>query len=228
MALTKLQIIVEKSGGAGSEPVFDNSKAINVLFNPEKLVFSKSANWAKQDPKDHDNPELQFNNSEPRTLTLDLLFDTYDTPSFFKMDVRNQTKKITELIMVDSDKHRPPVCRLAWGSVGVFFQGVLERLEQQFILFTEDGKPVRAKLGCSFKEWRTNYEDLRQQNLKSSDVAKTRVLRRGDSLSSLAAEEYQDPGLWRPIAIANDIDDPRKLTPGMILLIPALSGRYQI
>jgi nucleoid-associated protein YgaU len=226
MALEKLQIILEKPGGAGSEPVFDNSQAITVLFNPERLVFSKSANWAKQDPKDHDNPELQFNNSEPRTLSLDLLFDTYDTASLTKTDVRDRTKKITKLIIVDSDKHRPPVCRLAWGSVGVFFQGVLERLEQQFILFTEDGKPVRAKLGCTFKEWRTNYEDLRQQNLQSSDMAKTRVLKRGESLSSIAAEEYCNPGLWRPIAIENGIDDPRALTPGMILLIPAVPEQY--
>jgi nucleoid-associated protein YgaU len=105
----------------------------------------------------------------------------------------------------------------------VFFQGVLERLEQQFTLFMEDGTPVRASLSCTFKEWRTNYEDLNRQDKQSSDVAKTRIVRRGDSLSGIAAEEYRDPALWRPIALENGIDDPRRLSPGTVLLIPTLT-----
>lgn len=102
---------------------------------------------------------------------------------------------------------------------------MLEKLDQQFTLFTEDGTPVRAKLNCAFKGWSTNYDDLNNANLQSSDIAKLRTIRRGDSLSQLASEEYGDPGLWRAIAIANDIDDPLTLPPGMMVLIPSLSDR---
>jgi nucleoid-associated protein YgaU len=47
-------------------------------------------------------------------------------------------------------------------------------------------------------------------------------------LSSIAAEELQDPASWRPIAEANEIDDPSDLRTGMVLLIPSLRGDLSI
>ncbi len=224
MALKKLQILIEKEGAV---LVFEQSSAISALFNPNKLVFNKSVNWEEQGAAQRDVPELQFTNAQPRTLNLDLIFDTYDIPNAAKEDVRTYTQKLFHLTTVEThgDKHRPPVCRLAWGAVGVFFQGVLEQLEQQFTLFMEDGTPVRATSRCTFKEWRTNYDDLNRQATQSSDIAKTRIMKRGETLSGIAAEEYRDPGLWRPIATENDIDDPLSLVPGTVLLIPTLTQR---
>lgn len=224
MALKKLTILVEKKGGV---LVFEQGSAVSALFNPEKIVLNKGVNWQKQDAAQRDVPELQFTNADPRTLTLDLNFDTYDTETLPKEDVRNHTKKLLALTTVEEhgDKHRPPVCRLSWGAVGVFFQGVLERLEQQFTMFMDDGTPVRATSACTFKEWRTNYEDLNRQDTQSSDIAKSRIVKRSETLSSIAAEEYRDPGLWRPIALENGIDDPLRLMPGSVLLIPPLTGR---
>ncbi len=222
MSLEKLKIVFERRG---SRLQFDDSRGLVALFNPDKLVFSKSANWKKKSASQRDVPELQFTNAEPRTLRIDLVFDTYDTSKAKKDDVRTYTDELHHLTTVErhGDKHRPPVCRLRWGSVGVFFQGVLVSLEQQFILFTEDGTPVRAKSGCTFKEWRTNYEDINRQDTHSTDVAKAHIVKRGESLSSIAAEEYEDPRLWRPIAEENGLDDPLVLVPGTVLLIPTLS-----
>jgi nucleoid-associated protein YgaU len=47
-------------------------------------------------------------------------------------------------------------------------------------------------------------------------------VRRGDTLSSIAAEEYNDAMLWRPLAEANRINNPRVLTPGQVLVVPVL------
>lgn len=195
-------------------------------FNPNKLSYSKSVNWEKQNAKGRDVPELQFKNAEPRTLTLELVFDTYDNSDVTKKSVREYTDNLLKLMLVDGDKHRPPVCELFWGKV--FFKCVLEKLEQQFTLFMEDGTPVRAKCQCTFKEWRSNQLDQRYQDNKSSDIAKTRVVKRGDTLSGIAAEEFLDPGLWRAIAEENCIDDPGNLVPGTVLLIPTLTGRAAI
>lgn len=216
MELAKLQIIPEKQGG---KLVFDDGNPIVAMFNPDELSFNRSVGWQKNSAAQRDVPELQFTTAEPRTLSVKLFFDTYDTPDLPKDDVREKyTDRVFNLTTVEKhgDKHRPPVVRLRWGKPGYFFQGVLERLDQKFTLFMEDGTPVRATLTCSFKEWRTNYVDLNLQARQSSDVAKVKVLRRGDSLSSVAAEEYLDPAQWRPIAIANGIDDPLRLATGAI------------
>jgi nucleoid-associated protein YgaU len=208
----------------------EGGEKILALFNPSKLVFSKSVSWKQQEAKERDVPELQFQNGQPRALTLDLTFDTYDTPDVPKLSVREQyTDKLLRLAMAVRDKrgkHRPPVCGLSWGTGAEFFQGVLEKLDQQFTLFMEDGTPVRATCQCTFKEWRTNADDQMRSNPKSSDVAKTRIVKRGDTLSSIAAEEYEDPRLWRPIADENALDDPYNIAPGSVLLIPTLTHRY--
>jgi len=227
-SLAKLTIYIES---AGSKLKFGDS--FEALFNPDKLVFSKTANWKKQGAAQRDCPELQFTNAEPRTLKLDLIFDTFDPENVQNKDkdVRQMyTDKIFHLTTIEKhgDKHRPPVCRLSWGTVGYFFQGVLQQLEQQFTLFTEEGVPVRAKLSCTFKEWWTNYEDLNKQAPESSDIAKMHIVKRGDTLSNIAAEEYLDPKLWRVIAIENGIDNPHLLKPGTLLLLPALTDKSQI
>jgi hypothetical protein len=220
MALEKLQIVPEAQGGRLN---FDEGAAIVALFNPDELSFNGSVGWQKQKAAQRDVPELQFTSSEPRTLTVKLLFDTYDTPDLPKKDVRKEyTDKVLKLTLVDGDKHRPPVCKLRWGSASYFFQGVVERLDQRFTLFMEDGTPVRATVNCTFKEWRTNQEDQQRQARQSADIAKVRVLRRGDTLSGIAAEEYLDPANWRPIAVANNIDDPLRLKTGASLTVPKL------
>lgn len=201
---------------------FRGGETIEALFNPEKLSFSKSVSWTQERANQRDVPELQFTSATPRTLSIDLLFDTYDSASQIKQNVRDYTERLLALTMVEEDKHRPPVCLLKWGAWGVFFQGVLERLTQDFTLFLEDGTPVRAKSRCTFKEWRTNYDDLNKQGLQSSDIVKAHTVKRGDTLSSIAAKEYNDPYLWRHIAEANGIDFPLNLNPGSVLVIPTI------
>jgi nucleoid-associated protein YgaU len=109
-----------------------------------------------------------------------------------------------------------------WGSMSVFFQGVLQQLQNQFTLFMEDGTPVRATATCTFRQWQSNTSDLKEQNLMSADVAKVWVVKHGQTLASIASREYGDPRKWRPIAQANGIDDPMSLRPGAVLVLPAL------
>ena len=102
---------------------------------------------------------------------------------------------------------------------------MLQSLNQRFTLFLDDGTPARATLSCTFKQWRSDEVEARLLNKQSPDVAKTRPVRRGDTLSSIAAIEYKDPTQWRPIAEANAIDNPRLLKPGQVLTIPTLVKR---
>jgi len=224
MALDKLTILVELPGG---QLQFDERNAdccIVAMFNPNRLTLSRSAQWQSQQTAKRDNPELQFTGAEPSTLGIELFFDTYDSPTLAKQSVADYTGKLLHLTTVEThgDKHRPPVCQLKWGSCGVFFQGVLQQLEQHYTLFMEDGTPVRATARCTFRQWQTNQTDLRKQNLMSADVAKVWTVRQGQTLAAIAAQEYRDPRHWRAIADANGIDDPLKLAPGTTLVLPAL------
>lgn len=213
MTLAKLEILVE-----------NETNPIEARFNPNQIAIVKTANWRLLPANQRDTPASQFTHGEPATLSVDLFFDTFES----KADVRRKhTNRIAELMTVEmhGNLHRPPICQLAWGTQGVFFQGVLQNLTQRFTLFLENGTPVRAILICTFREWRSDKEEERRQNKQSTDVAKTHTVKRGETLSSIASEHYGDPALWRPIAEANRIDDARTIQPGSILAIPSLPSR---
>jgi nucleoid-associated protein YgaU len=236
--LQKLTIYYEQGGGLGQG-------SIQALFNPTEISLTKSATWeqlhaAGLGGQVSASVEQEFRSVEAESFSIELLFDTYEArsaaltgaraaatvlpatpvPGRESSDVRQYTSQIAALIEVDTDLHRPPVCNLRWGTFDIF-TGVLIRLHQQFTLFLDDGTPVRAMLTCEFAEAATEGE-ARAGELHSADVVKTRQVRRHDTLHSLAAAEYGDPSLWRPIATANGIVNPRDLQPGMIVTIPKL------
>lgn len=226
MGLEQLTILVETSAGVPQFGSKTSADTIVAMFNPARLTVSRSVQWQNEQAAKRDNPEMQFTGAEPATLSIDLLFDTYDTPDERKESVKKKyTDKLLHLTTVEQhgEKHRPPVCQLQWGELGMFFQGVLQQLETQFTMFMESGTPVRATSRCTFKQWVSNSRDLGNQNLMSSDVAKSWVVKRGQSLPTIAAVEYGDPRAWRVIAEANGIDDPLALTPGTRLVLPARS-----
>ena len=205
MALAKARITVEHTG-----------RQIEVMFNPEEYSLNKDNNFASQAIPGLGSPILQFVHGNLRTLEMELFFDTTDT----RTDVRVQTQQVVDLLKIDSDLHAPPVLRVAWGSLQL--RCVLARANQKFIKFLEDGRPTRARITVSFSEFIDPEREAKEVNRQTADFSKGWTVQRGDSLSAIAHRFYEDPTLWRPIAIANGIDDPRSIVPGQSLRVPAL------
>jgi hypothetical protein len=189
---------------------------IDVLFNPAEYSIQKSNQYAETPLLGLPTPIRQFTSGGAEVLTLDLFFDTYERGE----DVRLHTEKVAGLLRIDPDLHAPPTLKFIWGKLE--FKCVLEQVTKKFTMFLADGVPVRATLSVTFKEYKTIQEQLTSRPLQSADRTKRRVAREGDSLWLIAAQEYDDPALWRPIADENELANPRFLTPGMELTIPPL------
>ena len=208
--LQKLRITYERHRGGRGGPIV-------ALFNPQEISRSRTVSWQQENVLTESGAPTgsemlqRFQSVSPRTLSMELFFDTYEAGR----NVTGHTKQVGRLAKIDPELHRPPICHLDWGSFHVF-DGVITQIDEQFSLFLPDGTPVRATLGCTFVECQRALE------LHSSDVVKTRVVKRHDTLQSLAAEEYNDPSRWRDIARANRIVNPRKIPPGTVLTIPKL------
>jgi nucleoid-associated protein YgaU len=63
------------------------------------------------------------------------------------------------------------------------------------------------------------YQNIPRQ---SADRTKQKILKQGEHLWILASDEYEDPGMWRAIAKANGIANPRRLEAGKKMIIPRL------
>jgi nucleoid-associated protein YgaU len=192
-------------------------RRVKVIFNPAEYSIQKGNQFASTPLPGLSNPILSFVNGDADVLTMDLFFDTYTDAG--SADVRGETDQIAQFLEIDPELHAPPPVLFVWGRLR--FKAVIERLSQRFTMFREDGVPVRATLNVTFKEYRTLGDQLNPPN-QSSDWSKRRVVTQNDRLCLIAAAEYDDPAVWRVIADANDIDNPRLLQPGQELLLPPL------
>jgi len=202
---------------------------IEVQFNPTEYTLTKGAQIAEIAIPGIDSPILQFVRGQNEKLSLELFFDTTeDGMGATATDVRDWTKRIYQLVKIQPRTHAPPRVRFSWGQ-GLSFVGVVENVQQKFTLFNPRGVPLRATVTVSFREYKTLEKQLEELNLQSTDHTKRRVVKRGETLSSIAAEELDDARLWRRIAEENAavIANPRRLRPGTEITIPLIGEPSQ-
>jgi hypothetical protein len=210
---------------------------ITATYNPTEVSFDNSVQLAEISIPGLDSPLIQFVRGQCEKLTLDLFFDTTDKGmDESAVSVTTETDKVYGLTKIEPGGHAPPICEIKWNSKfpGAHipaqfgnqrrnsFKCVIESVKQKFTLFSTKGVPVRATLSTTFREYKTLDDQLRQLNLTSPDRTHSHVVRRGDSLASIADKYYLDSGKWRYIAEKNGIHDPRRLAVGTSLEIPPI------
>jgi nucleoid-associated protein YgaU len=195
---------------------------MEVQYNPTSLKLSKGAQLAEIGIYGLDSPVLQYVRGQVETLSVELFFDTTE----FGMgddarDVRELCDPFYELVKRQPRIHAPPRVLFVWGEQKSF-KGVVERVERTFDLFAPNGRPVRATLGVSLKEYLTIEEQLGEKKPGSADLTRQVRVRPGDNLPLIAKEMYGDARLWRFIAEANanTVRDPLRPPPGAILRVP--------
>lgn len=208
----------------------DPTSIVPFLFNPNELTIEKTNQFSEKSIPGLPSSTFSFVKGSPRVLTLDLFFDTYEQ----KMDVRIHTDRVTGwdsgslfkkspfkgLMEIYSDLHAPPVCLFVYGAF--IFPCIIERATKKFTMFLPEGIPVRATLNVTLKEYKEYETQLKETAFQSADRTKIWHVQQGDTLWLIAAKEYGNPNLWRPIADKNRLHNPRSLKPGTDLVIPPL------
>lgn len=193
----------------------DGGGTVEAMMNPKELAYSKSVGWAEQAGTGRDFPDLQFTAGKAITISIELMFDKYEEGG----DVRPLTNQLLGFALVNADLHRPPKVKVEWAG-DIFsggFEGVVESVKVRYTMFLKNGTPCRAVATVGLKQAAGV-----SAGGNSPDIAKERLVKRGETLQSIAEAEYRDAGEWRRIADANKIDDPLNLEPGVKLLIPPI------
>ena len=242
--LAKLTIVVERTPGQ-QNPFTNAGPGVEVMFNPATITHALTSSWVEHAVPKTGSATGQSAPSPLDTLVFTLDFDTTESAGDLQAgtlqadrgvagsgsdarDVRHYSSFFAGLTRPRSELHHPPLCHLTWGKTDSkgqhWFVGFATSVTQTFSYFDVDGTPLRAKLVCSFKEW-ISPVPLAGAEFHSTDVYKSHLVKRGDSLPSIAQQELHDAQLWRPIAEANGITDPLDLRPGRMLLIPTVNNR---
>jgi hypothetical protein len=201
------------------------AEVVECHFNPNDFTINRSNQWQSQETSGSGLPDTTFGGMGARQLTMSLVFDTYEQ----KSDVTQATGKLAALMEVPNTPSpsgraaRPPHVEFGWGNFRSF-RSVITQMSQKFTLFTADGTPVRATVQLTLQEVPREAAQNQRGGQNPTSVArgarKARVVLPGDTIDWIAADEMGDPNAWRALAEANGIDDPRRLRPGQVLLIP--------
>ena len=203
----------------------DKKRVIRVSFNPTEYSIKNDSSFNEPSIPGLESPIIQFSQGKARTMSVELLLDTYNNRDRKKKDIRDKyIKRLEKLMKIDSDLHAPPPCKILWGSLS--FVGVLESMDKKYILFNRNGIPVRARVTLNFKEYIPLKLQLKKSPRFSPDRRKLYKMTEGDSIWQMAYQVYGDAGLWRVIAEANHIDDPWLVVNGKDLIIPVLDENH--
>lgn len=200
----------------------EGPKKVEFDFNPAELTLTKSAAWKSKPQKNAKKaPETEFTGTGPRTLKMQLTFDsragrTKDVAATVDLLFR-WTNPTAESIKLT--KPQPPLLVLNWGA-REWFPCYLGSLSVKYQMFERDGTPITAVVDVTLNETPASAEA--QNPTSGGDPGRrSRTLARGETLHSVAFSEYGRPGHWRALAVANGIDDPLRLRPGTVLLVPS-------
>jgi nucleoid-associated protein YgaU len=203
-----------------------STKELRFMFNPTEYTVSKSAKWTRpttSSAKSATKPE--FGGAQPQAVSMEVFFDDFEA----KGDVATRVQTLLDWtkptkVSVNKKQPSPPILAFEWGTNPALagFRGFLKSVTAKYTLFKQDGTPVRATAQIAMEEVPT---DPKGQNPTSGtiDSRRTHHINEGDSLHSIAFQEYGDPRLWRSLATYNGIDDPLRVRPGTRILLPSPS-----
>lgn len=189
---------------------------IRFRFNPTEYQIQKANNFAEINIPGLNAAPIQFVRGGSEKLIADLIADTSDTLD----DVRlAYVGPLRDLMTINPEIAAPPIVELLWGSQS--FRGVIESLNISYTLFTPEGVPIRAKVNLAMREYREEAFCRPFMQIPGLEMS-VYLPRRGDTLASIAGSALGSSTMWRAVAKANAIVDPRRILPGRSLKIPKL------
>lgn len=227
-----------------------SDQKVTVQFNPQSLKLSYSNQ--KAGGNQPGGGAIQFVGKGTTKLSVELLFDVTVTEGEEggADDVREVVEQVVRFIKPGKkegdNKYYPPGLRFIWGSF--LFEGVVDSINETLEFFSSDGRPLRATVSLAMSQQEIKPELANPDFQRgAAQAARTNPgggagggsngggggqrppgtqpqepARSGDSVQSMAARQGR-PDNWQSVARANNIENPRNLSPGTLVDMSALS-----
>jgi hypothetical protein len=136
----------------------DPDLSVEAHYNPKDLAYQRSVPWAPHplaDKAAEDQMEVEFTGAQPRTMDLELLFDSFETNDSVKdlVDALDALAAVRDPASPDPQQRRPHYCVVTWGDQGVrALRCVIESLAVKYTMFDRMGAPKRAVCNVKVRE----------------------------------------------------------------------------
>lgn len=139
-------------------------------------------------------------------------------------EVQTVEEQVTEfkslLIGYNGETHQTAFLQLIWGAYTL--QCRVKSMDIEYTLFRKDGRPIRAKVKCVFKDTVSHQVMVQKQDKSSPDMTHERTVHMNDRLTLMAEDIYKSNQYYIDIAKHNHLLTFRKLETGSKLFFPPI------
>ncbi|HTR49774.1 MAG TPA: hypothetical protein VMJ10_03640 [Kofleriaceae bacterium] len=135
----------------------DDGTTVKAQYNPKELQIDKNVPWSKVNQANQSQAaqggqgiHLEFTGAEGRTMSIEMLFDGYETNTSIVPQVK-ALEWLTSVLQPDAQQEalrRPHRCVAVWGN-DISFRCVINSLQTKYTMFSSSGTPLRAT--CTVK-----------------------------------------------------------------------------
>jgi hypothetical protein len=184
--------------------VFKNREPLPVMFNPTEMIRERLVKTAS------------IGGGYSERLTMDLFLDS----SYFEnneTDIQIFLRELEEASASDPRQSRSPACTFHWGTFS--FSGAIDEFTVHYLKFLPNGIPTRARVALTITQIPHSFGI--PYETQSPDPIKEYRAPTESGLWLAAWKAYGDPSLWRNIAKANHIVNPRLVRANQPLIVPS-------
>lgn len=201
------------AGGSVEKAWFYNEDTgawFDVQYNPKEFKFDKPVQWQAHDEQGTEST-LEFQKAQPATMQVELFFDTTHDSSDVRTAWVNKLLELTNPEVTPTSgeaaelgKKRPPRVSFVWGTF--YLYGVIEAVNVTYMMFGNDGTPLRARVSVKMKEWTPENQYSGGGGGSGYDSAPVTLvqLQAGQTITAVALANNTTA---QAIADANGIDD---------------------
>lgn len=197
-----------------------------VMFNPESYSLKYENKYQERQGVNTSGRQARYSMNKPGKLALKLILDDSGAIDLGTLglsakdrDVYKRVHKFLELTSyMDGEIHEPKYLKLEWGDL--IFDCRLESVNVTYSMFNRAGRPIRAELDAAFVGDVEDSRRIREENKESPDLTRVRTVKNGDRLPLMAGRMYGDPAYYIQVAVANKLNNFRRLRPGDVVFFP--------
>jgi hypothetical protein len=167
----------------------DSELTVVAHYNPAELAVKKDVPWvakgeqgSPERPTSSTQDSHQFNGAPTRSMSLELLFDGYETNTSVDSIVEKleAMTAVRDPESIDPEMRRPHFCIVVWGE-GKPFRCIITSLNVRYTMFSTHGRPLRAV--CSVELQEARIESVGGRNQAAGEAAKAAGRAFGAALS---------------------------------------------
>lgn len=136
---------------------------VTAHYNPAELAINKTVPWGNKqeqaDPKAmtrSSQDSHEFKGTPSRSMSLELLFDGYETDDSVEpiVEMLEKLSTVRDPESMSPDMRRPHYCVLVFGDGVKPLRCIISNLKVRYTMFGNDGTPLRAVVNLELQEAR--------------------------------------------------------------------------